>query len=278
MDVSRFGPAPFRRLSPFEQVGSVPVPGWFLPSDKLDLASGGLAETDLTESYADSVEGIWQGLKLLPDIDETLFRNTASKRRGRPLGHQYGLLTVGYMEARAVIYVPAYRHQLSTVADVVAQLLRQAADEGVAIADVSFAPDPFDPALPLSHAALMRDHLLGALAAYDHADRCLDDRVERLHDAYGDQGIDLGARRTWLTQTIEFVTQLGHRDRPLDSYPRWAARHEQLTLVHELHAELNAITDHHDLLVEAAQQWQAAGVISPPEADRLLAPASRFNT
>jgi hypothetical protein len=34
----------------------------------------------------------------------------------------------------------------------------------------------------------------------------------------------------------------------------------------------------HDLLVDAAHQWQAAGVISPPEADRLLAPASRFNT
>ena len=74
---------------PFVPYGNIPVP-------KMDCAS-------------DSVEGIWQGLKIIRGkIAPAYFHGKGRKRYGKPRGHQFGKKVLGYVAARKKIFVPAY--------------------------------------------------------------------------------------------------------------------------------------------------------------------------
>src|SRR4029450_13089545 len=90
VDVSRYGRAPWGRLSPFTAVGNVPVPGRLGLSELVALERGELTSADLADRFATSVEGVWQGLKCIGGrTDETCFLRPR-KRRGAGSGHDYG--------------------------------------------------------------------------------------------------------------------------------------------------------------------------------------------
>ena len=91
-DVSSSGEAPLDRLSPFFPHGGIPIPG-------------------LESQQADSVEGIWQGLKVIRGkTAPRYFVGSGRKRGGKPTGHQFGesKRLLGLEEARRKIYIPAY--------------------------------------------------------------------------------------------------------------------------------------------------------------------------
>jgi hypothetical protein len=65
-----------------------------------------------------SVEGIWQGLKIINgDIDRKYFLMKPRKRRGSVSGHQFGDETLGIVEARKRIYLPTYSEYLNEYVD-----------------------------------------------------------------------------------------------------------------------------------------------------------------
>src|SRR3954466_7761883 len=71
-DVSSYADYPFCTLSPVWEHGGIPVPG----------------PPGVT---SDSVEGVWQGLKVIRGKTAPhFFRGKGQKRGGKPAGHQFG--------------------------------------------------------------------------------------------------------------------------------------------------------------------------------------------
>ncbi len=95
-DVSKKALSPFRFLSPdtYKKEIEIPVPG--------------------REGYiAHSVEGIWEGLKIIGgSIDEQSFKKRPKKREGYSQGYRYGTETLGLEQARICIYIPSYTFYL----------------------------------------------------------------------------------------------------------------------------------------------------------------------
>lgn len=154
VDVTSKGPQPWVRFSPFYPLGGVPVP--FTP----ELAS-------------ESVEGIWQGLKVFEsaDVDPHILTNRTmrdlkrtQRRFGPTFGHRAGLggrELLSYLRARAEIYLPTYRWVLENkLQGELAQLRTLALSGPVVLLDYETNTDPMNPTKPLSHAALVREYLL----------------------------------------------------------------------------------------------------------------------
>lgn len=139
-DVSSRAKPPWVKLSPFYPHGGLPVPG----------------EEGTT---ADSVEGIWQGLKILNgEIDPSYFTGKGRKRRGRPSGHRFGDRVLGYLEARKLIYIPSYEYLWrECVGQDLRRLLFEPASEGVVqyFHDFENNGDPEDASSPLAHSSLL---------------------------------------------------------------------------------------------------------------------------
>lgn len=153
LDVTSKGPQPWVAFSPFYPHGGIPVP----------FSPGVTSET---------VEGIWQALKVFEtaDVDPAKLRVSSMKgikrtvrSNGRVLGHREGLQgerLLTYVEARRRIYLPSYEWVLRhKVAELVAQLRRLAAERPVVLLDYTVNGDIDDDSAPLSHAALVRRHL-----------------------------------------------------------------------------------------------------------------------
>lgn len=151
VDVTSKGPQPWVRMSPFFPHGGIPVP-----------LSG--------DAVAQSVEGIWQALKVFEGSDVDLRKLEAAamtglkrtvRKYGPVLGHRAGLSgdrLLPYEEARRRIYLPAYRWVLENkVADLVEEL--RAADGDIVLLDYTTNGDVADTSSPLSHAALIRLHV-----------------------------------------------------------------------------------------------------------------------
>jgi hypothetical protein len=97
-DVSSYADEPYCLLSPMYAHGGIPVPGMACKSD--------------------SVEGIWQGLKVIRGkTAPRYFRGKGQKRGGKPSGHQLGDRLLGLVEARNRIYRPAYEWMLANRID-----------------------------------------------------------------------------------------------------------------------------------------------------------------
>ncbi|WP_243716978.1 hypothetical protein [Actinomadura sp. KC345] len=152
IDVTSKAPEPWVRLSPFHPHGGIPVP----------YCDGVTSE---------SVEGIWQALKVFQnsDVDPAKLRVTAMKglkrtvgRYGPVKGHRTGLhgdRLLPYETARRRIYLPAYRWVLEhRVADLVERLRDK---EDVVLLDYTTNGNVTDPASPLSHAAIIQLHIEG---------------------------------------------------------------------------------------------------------------------
>ncbi|MET9227281.1 hypothetical protein [Lentzea sp. NPDC003310] len=161
LDVTSRGPEPWVRFSPFFPHGGIPVP----------LSPGVTSE---------SVEGLWQALKVFEsaDVDASKLAVTSMKglkrtvRRFGPVrGHRAGLTgdrLLDYRTARLEIYLPAYRwvleHRLRAEVERL-HALAESAD--VVLLDYTTNGEVDDLSTPLSHAALVADQVrrLGAAAS-----------------------------------------------------------------------------------------------------------------
>lgn len=149
IDVTSRGPDPWVRFSPFFAHGDIPVPG-------------------SPDVMSQSVEGLWQGLKVFEsaDVDRSKLEVTTMKglkrtvrRFGRCLGHRHGFgseALLDYIAARRAIYLPAYRwvleHRLAAEVEALRKLGRE---RTVVLLDYETNVDVDDPRKPLSHAGLV---------------------------------------------------------------------------------------------------------------------------
>jgi hypothetical protein len=144
-DVSSYADLPYRLLSPFYPHGGIPVPG-------------------RPGAASDSVEGIWQGLKVIRGrIAPRYFHGPGRKRGGKkPSGHQFGDKLLGIVEARYRIYRVAYEWVLANKVD--QALLRLWVDEALGgkeqyFHDTEDNGDINNADAPLAHASLLVQYL-----------------------------------------------------------------------------------------------------------------------
>jgi hypothetical protein len=155
IDVTSRGTDPWVRFSPFYPHGGIPVPS----------SSGRISA---------SVEGIWQGLKVFEraDVDPAKFGITnmknikrSTRTYGNVLGHRNGTLgeeLLPYIEARRVLYLPAYHWVLEhCLQDQLAELRRLEQEKTVVFLDYETNCDVDDATHPLSHAGLIKFYLEG---------------------------------------------------------------------------------------------------------------------
>jgi len=139
-DVSSRARPPLVKLSPFYPHGLIPVPG-------------------MTGCFSDSVEGIWQGLKVIDGkIDESYFSGKGRKRRGTPEGHKFGERLLSYIEARRLIYVQSYEYMWSMcVGEDIRRFLFDRAQRGETqyFFDFESNGDVTDPSKPLAHSSVL---------------------------------------------------------------------------------------------------------------------------
>lgn len=151
IDVSSRGPEPYRQLSPFYPHGGIPVPG----------------KPGMT---ADSVEGVWQGLKVFDEqggIDQSYFSGRGKKRRGVPLGHALGSELLNYRDARKAIYLPTYRYMVENTPakDVALSIVDKAVNgEKVYVHDFDTNGDVDNTRKPLAHASVLASLINEAVA------------------------------------------------------------------------------------------------------------------
>ncbi|OWK45816.1 hypothetical protein FRUB_02147 [Fimbriiglobus ruber] len=75
---------------------------------------GGIPVPGMAGQVSDSVEGIWQGLKVIGGkTAPRYFAGRGHKRGGQPRGHQYGTKLLKIVEAREKIYRVAYEWMLA---------------------------------------------------------------------------------------------------------------------------------------------------------------------
>jgi hypothetical protein len=153
IDVSSRAELPYLRLSPFYPHGDIPVP----------FSNGHTSE---------SVEGIWQGLKVFRDSDIDLkkfsVKNMSGIKRparfyGEPLGHRKGIdgELIDYLEARKQIYVPCYLWMLKNkVNDLILELYQKALKTDLVLLDFTTNEDIGDLSKPLSHASIIKQVIL----------------------------------------------------------------------------------------------------------------------
>lgn len=153
IDVTSKGDLPWLKFSPFFPHGGIPIP--------------------FSENrFGQSVEGIWQGLKVFENegIDPKKFEITTMKglkrtvrKHGPVRGHQKGTDhpdLLDYIEARKRIYLPIYQWVLKNKLEEECRALIELAQQGpLVLLDYETNPDIENPKKPLSHAALIIRHL-----------------------------------------------------------------------------------------------------------------------
>jgi hypothetical protein len=143
-DVSSYADPPYCTLSPMWPHGGIPVPG-------------------MPGTTSDSVEGIWQGLKVIGGkTAPRYFSGQGQKRGGKPRGHQHGDKLLGIVEAREKIYRVSNEWVLANRVDpaLIAQFIEQAF-AGVAqyFHDVSDNGSISNPDEGWAHAAVLVQYL-----------------------------------------------------------------------------------------------------------------------
>ncbi len=141
IDVSSHGRPPYKLFSPFshDPEYKIPVPG----SEYLQ---------------ADSVEGIWQGLKIFNGSpDPSLFTGRPHKRKGVPEGHLYGKEVINCVDARKNIYVPAYVYHAinNALPQAWPSLEHMLKDGDVVLHDIETNGSIENPARSLAHSAIL---------------------------------------------------------------------------------------------------------------------------
>ncbi len=155
LDLTSKGPEPWVKFSPFYPHGDIPIP--------------------LSEGHsAQSIEGIWQGLKVFEqeDIDPAKFEIRTMKgikrtvrSKGPVRGHRAGANgneLLNYIEARIRIYLPAYLWLLENKLVEELRMLRELGQEReLVFLDYETNQDLQNLVKPLSHASLVKNYLEG---------------------------------------------------------------------------------------------------------------------
>lgn len=147
LDLTSRGEQPWVRFSPFYPLGGIPVPNF-------------------PQHLSQSVEGVWQGLKVFENhgVDLSKFEVTSMKglkrtvrKFGRCRGHSTdGSGLLGYLDARLQIYLPTYRWALENRLQEEVEALRELAEKSpLLLLDYETNPDVCNLKKPLSHAALV---------------------------------------------------------------------------------------------------------------------------
>ena len=157
IDVSSKGDMPFVKLSPFYPHGKIPIPPY---------------QDDTSNYFSQTVEGIWQGLKVFEyeDVDKSKFqiKNMEGIKRtvrkfGKPLGHRNGVNgkeLLNYSTARKEIYLRAYAWTLENkLQDVILLLKEKALKKDLVLLDYNTNENLEDYTKPLSHAGLVKRYL-----------------------------------------------------------------------------------------------------------------------
>lgn len=157
VDVTSKGELPMVKFSPFYPIGNIPIP---------------FSEN----KFSESVEGIWQGLKVFEsqDVDESKFHITSMKglkrtvrKFGIPKGHRKGINgneLLDYITARKLIYLPTYKWVLDNCLEKeINELKGLATDKTLILLDYETNGDIANPKKPLSHAQLIKRRLEGKL-------------------------------------------------------------------------------------------------------------------
>ena len=152
LDLTSKGDNPWVKFSPFYPHGTIPVP--FSPN-----------------IVAQSVEGIWQGLKVFESvgIDTSKFDITTMRglkrtvrKFGMVKGHAKGVDSnklLAYGDARYQIYLPIYLWVLENcLRDEIAQLKALSAGQTVLLLDYETNTDIDNLSKPLSHAGLVKQY------------------------------------------------------------------------------------------------------------------------
>lgn len=154
IDVTSKGEFPYVKFSPFYPIGHIPIP-------------------NSENTFSESVEGIWQGLKVFENstVDQSKFLITKMKglkrtvrKYGKPLGHKNGLDgkdLLDYITARKIIYIPTYTWALENkLLDEVNELKAIHEKKDIVLLDYETNEDVNDGRKPLSHASLIKTHIL----------------------------------------------------------------------------------------------------------------------
>lgn len=157
LDITSKGEQPWVKFSPFYPHGRIPIP----------------PKCDNPKYFSETVEGIWQGLKVFEgeDIDRSKFeiKNMEGIKRtvrkfGKPLGHRFGIEgkeLLDYPTARKEIYLRTYAWLLDNVLQTEIQLLKVLADkQDIVLLDYNTNEDIEDCKKPLSHAGLVKRYLM----------------------------------------------------------------------------------------------------------------------
>ncbi len=157
IDLTSKGKLPMLKFSPFYPIGNIPVPF----SDN---------------EFSESMEGIWQGLKVFEnhDIDVSKFKITSMKglkrtvrRFGKVKGHRKGVtgeMLLDYLSARKEIYLPTYNWILDNFLDKEMKELKTLANTRTLILlDYETNGDIENLKKPLSHSFLVKMKLEGKL-------------------------------------------------------------------------------------------------------------------
>ncbi len=155
IDVTSHADDEFVKFSPFYPHGGIPIP----------YSNGVTSQT---------VEGIWQGLKVFENVgvDVHSFKITdmknikrTSRKFGDCLGHRKGIRgeeMLEYIEARKEIYLPAYKWVLENKLKKLVTAIRIIAkNKPVVLLDYDTNADVNNPKKPLSHASLIKAYIEG---------------------------------------------------------------------------------------------------------------------
>ncbi|MDQ2730713.1 MAG: hypothetical protein M3Y56_03560 [Armatimonadota bacterium] len=159
IDVTSKGTEPGVRFSPFYPHGGIPIP-------------------NSPAAFAQSVEGLWQGLKVFEreDIDPSKWMITnlrgikrSGASRGAVRGHRFGVdssVLLDYRAARYQIYLPAYKWVLEHhLTEEVEWMRKQLAEQDLVLLDYETNADVEELSRPLSHAALVKYYVEGCWPA-----------------------------------------------------------------------------------------------------------------
>jgi hypothetical protein len=153
IDVTSKDENPWVKFSPFYPHGNIPVP--FYP-----------------RWQSESVEGIWQGLKVFETVgvDRSKMRNQDMKnlkrtvrKYGKCKGHSAGgTKLLSYLEARKLIYLPSYLYVLENpLAELVEKLREMSQAQTIILLDYETNGDIENVKKPLSHAYLIKHYIEG---------------------------------------------------------------------------------------------------------------------
>ncbi|WP_372370484.1 hypothetical protein [Candidatus Uabimicrobium sp. HlEnr_7] len=144
IDVSSYSEEPYCQFSPFYVHNDIPIPK--KPGE-----------------YSDTVEGIWQGLKVIrKKIAPRYFRGPGKKRGGKPEGHKYGGKLLSIVEARYKIYKISYDWVLENkIEQVIYRDILDNAKKGIPqyFHDMENNGDINNPSSPLAHASLLVQYI-----------------------------------------------------------------------------------------------------------------------